>query len=52
MSKTIRNECVAPLRSNVAYGMITAGTGKKQIFKDKRQKRGKERKDWTKEWEK
>ena len=39
-------------RNQVAYGMIVSGQGKKQVFQDKRSKRGKERKDWNKEWEK
>lgn len=48
MSKTIRQ----PRQSNVAKGMILAGTGKAQVFGDKRKKRAKDKKNsWQKEWE-
>lgn len=36
--------------NNVAVGMIAAGTGKKQVFKDKREHRAKDFKNsWQKE---
>lgn len=36
-------------RSMVAMGMIVSGSGRKQIFKDKRTKRQSESKDWMAE---
>ena len=46
MSKTIKDI----RRSNVAYGMICAGTGKAQVFKDKRNKRNKDaKKSWQRD---
>jgi len=45
MSKTIK-------ASNVARGMILAGTGKKQVFQDRRKKRSKDaRKSWQRDHE-
>lgn len=34
-----------PARNNVAMGMIVSGQGKKQIFRDKRDRRAKDRKN-------
>lgn len=39
-----------PRPSNVARGMILAGTGKKQVFGDRRRKRSKDaRKSWQRD---
>jgi hypothetical protein len=50
MSKQKKKSKTPKSRSNVAKGMILAGTGKKQIFKDKRDHRSKDFKNsWRKE---
>lgn len=39
-------------RSNVARGMIEAGTGKSQKFRDRRDRRANEReREWERDWE-
>jgi hypothetical protein len=39
-------------RNNVAKGMIEAGTGKKVIMRDRRDRRADEReREWEKDWE-
>lgn len=44
MSKTIRN--------NVARGMITSGTGKNRVMKDRRTKRSKDaRRNWQRDFQ-
>jgi len=41
------------MKSNVAKGMILAGTGKKQVFQDRRKKRSKDaRRDEVKQYQK
>lgn len=39
------------MRNTEAYAMIVSGAGRKQVFKDRRLKRGKERVDYHQEYE-
>ena len=51
MSRTIIKIPAAPIRNHVAKDMIANGNGKSQVFKDRRDKRNKNPKHSTWNWE-